>query len=351
MSTNRHTMSFLTYTPPTVTDTTAIQRSRNVSLVRATIPFAKEQPWRSWWHLLSTTAILATVLGAAASPIAWWARLSAAVLAGLLITRLFIIYHDFQHKAILRGSLTAKGFMWLFGLMVLNPVSAWNRSHEYHHKHTAQLKGASHGSFPVLTTTSYASATRWQRLVYSVKRHPLTLASGYATVFIFSMCLCPLITSPRQHLDCALSLLVHGGLIALLAVFAPWVMLFAVILPMTLATALGAYLFYVQHNFPNVDLREQSDWDYVFAAMRSSSYLDIGPMMHWFTGNIGYHHIHHLNARIPFYRLPEAMRAMTELQAPATSTLHVVEIYRCLRLKLWCPARNRMVRSLTDSAA
>lgn len=325
-------------------DTAEKRRARNVSLVRATIPFAKEQPWRSWWHLLSTTALLAAVLAAASSPLAWWARLGAALIGGLLITRLFIIYHDFQHKAILRGNPIAKAIMWTFGLLSLNPASAWNRSHEYHHKHTAQLKGASHGSFPVLTTTAYAEATWRQRLVYNVTRHPLTLALGYVTVFMFSMCTRPLIASPRRHLDCALALLVHAALLTLLAVFAPWSMLFAVILPMTIAAALGAYLFYVQHNFPDVDLRERSDWDYVFAAMHSSSYLDISPMMHWFTGNIGYHHIHHLNARIPFYRLPEAMRAMEELQTPATSTLTIAEMYRCLRLKLWCPVRNRMVR-------
>ncbi|MCC6681585.1 MAG: fatty acid desaturase [Phycisphaeraceae bacterium] len=334
------------HTPhPVCKRVSTLSREREIGLVRATIPYAREQPLRSWWHLISTTAILATLLGAAASPLAWWARLAAALLAGLLVTRLFVIYHDFQHKAILRGSRLARGYMWLFGLLSLNPVSAWNRSHEYHHKHTAQLKGASHGSFPVLTTTSYAAATWRQRLTYSIQRHPLTLLAGYATVFLFSMCLLPLITSPRRHYDCAAAVLVHGGLIALLAVFSPMAMLFAVILPMAIAAALGAYLFYVQHNFPEVDLRERSEWDYVFAALHSSSYLDIGPMMHWLTGNIGYHHVHHLNARIPFYRLPEAMRHMKALQAPARSTLEIAEIYRCLRLKLWCPVRQCMVRA------
>lgn len=326
-------------------DSHVLERKRNISLVLATVPFTKEQRWRSWWHLLSTTIILGGLIAAAGAPLPWWARLGAAFLAGLLITRLFIIYHDFQHKAILRGSRIAKGFMWLFGLLCLNPASSWNRSHEYHHKHTAQLQGASHGSFPVLTTIAYAEASWKEQLVYSIKRHPLTLAFGYITIFIFSMCICPLLASPRRHYDCALALLLHAGLIALLAVFAPWAMLFAIILPMTIATSLGAYLFYVQHNFPEVDLRERSDWDYIFAAMHSSSYLDIGPMMHWFTGNIGYHHIHHLNARIPFYRLPEAMHEIEGLQTPARSTLHVAEIYRCLRLKFWCPKNNRMVRS------
>ena len=95
-----------------------------------------------------------------------------------------------------------------------------------------------------------------------------------------------------------------------------------------------------------MDLRERAQWDYVFAALASSSFLDMGRMMHWFTGNIGYHHIHHLNARIPFYRLPETMRAIERLQSPATTSLRVAEIWRCLRLRYWCPERSCMVRDL-----
>ena len=332
-------------TSPACDDAIAAPRRERVSLVRATIPFAREQVWRSWWHLISTTVILAGLVGAAAAPLEWWARLSAGLLAGLLLCRLFIIYHDFQHKAILRGSRIARQFMKLFGLLCLNPISAWNRSHDYHHRHTAELMAASHGSFPVLTVAAYAEATRWERLVYNVERHPLTLLLGYGTVFLFSMCLLPLLASPRRHLDCGAALLLHGGLIAILAVFTPWALLFAMMLPMFISAALGSYLFYVQHNFPDVDLRERSEWDYVFAALHSSSYLDAGPMMHWFTGNIGYHHIHHLNARIPFYRLRETMAAIEELQSPATTSLRIPEIYRCLRLKLWCPNRQCMVRS------
>lgn len=338
-------MSHLTSSKNTECNEAAAQRRNDVSLVRATIPYAREHVWLSWWHLVSTTALLVGLVAAAASPLAWWARLSAGMLAGLLVCRLFIIYHDFQHKAILRGSRVAKGFMAFFGMLCLSPTSVWNRTHEYHHRHAAELMGAGHGTFPVLTTTAYADATRWERLIYSVQRHPLTLLTGYVTVFLFNMCLYPLVTSPRRHLDCALSVLLHGGLIAVLAVFAPWALLFALIVPMAVATMVGSYLFYVQHNFPEADMRERLQWDYVFAALHSSSFLDAGRMMHWFTGNIGYHHIHHLNARIPFYRLPEAMAAIEELQSPARTSLRVAEIYRCLRLKLWCPQRNRMVRS------
>jgi omega-6 fatty acid desaturase (delta-12 desaturase) len=108
-----------------------------------------------------------------------------------------------------------------------------------------------------------------------------------------------------------------------------------VVIPFTIASAMGAYLFYAQHNFPGVQFRSREEWNYVFAALQSSSYIRMSRLMSWFTGNIGYHHVHHLNALIPFYRLPEAMAALEELQTPLTTSLRPRDVFNCLRLKLW----------------
>jgi omega-6 fatty acid desaturase (delta-12 desaturase) len=107
--------------------------------------------------------------------------------------------------------------------------------------------------------------------------------------------------------------------------------------------ALGSYLFYAQHNFPSARLDEGSAWDYATAALAGSSNIPMGPLMRWFTGNIAYHHVHHLNARIPFYRLPEAMAGLEELQSPGVTTLSPKGIYHCLRLKLWDADRQHLV--------
>jgi len=115
------------------------------------------------------------------------------------------------------------------------------------------------------------------------------------------------------------------------------------LMPMAIITCLGSYLFYAQHNFPGVIRRDGSDWDHVHAALCSSSYMKMGPVMNWFTGNIGYHHVHHLNAKIPFYRLPEAMAGLEELQTPVVTTLTLRDIVGCLRLKLWDPEQSRLV--------
>jgi omega-6 fatty acid desaturase (delta-12 desaturase) len=125
----------------------------------------------------------------------------------------------------------------------------------------------------------------------------------------------------------------------------------AVILPTALTHAAGAYLFYAQHNFPGMQIRGRHEWEYSFAATRSSSMFDMGPVMHWFTGNIGYHHVHHLNHRIPFYRLPEAMAAIPELQDPGRTSWHPRDVLACLRLKLWDTAQGRMVTFEEAAAA
>ena len=113
---------------------------------------------------------------------------------------------------------------------------------------------------------------------------------------------------------------------------------------------MGAYLFYAQHNFPTATFAEKEGWSYVNAALGSSSYMRMNQVMHWFTGNIGYHHIHHLNARIPFYRLPEVYKAIPELQMAKTTSLMPGEMIRCLRLKVWDPVNRPHDRVPGDGA-
>lgn len=311
-------------------------------LVRATKPFVKED-WRSWWHLWSTLAVLIVLMGVTCLDVSWLLRLPCSIVAGLVMVRVFVIYHDYQHGTILRGSLLAGAIMKAYGLLTLNPPSIWNRSHNHHHKHNAKILSAGIGSFPLMTTDGYAKASRMERLKYALVRHPLTILMGYYTVFFYGMCVRSLVVNPKQHFDSGISVILHLTLVVLLAIFAPAILLFTLLVPYMVGAAVGAYLFYAQHNFPDAKYQERGDWNYVFGALNSSSYITMNPLMRWFTANIGYHHIHHLNARIPFYRLPEAMAAIEELQSPGTISLTPWDIFRCLRLKLWNPEKKRMV--------
>jgi omega-6 fatty acid desaturase (delta-12 desaturase) len=138
--------------------------------------------------------------------------------------------------------------------------------------------------------------------------------------------------------------LVHVALsVTVWRVFGPAVYFFAFLGPLFVGYALGVYLFYSQHNFPDLELRPEEAWTHADSALEASSYLACGPVMAWFTGNIGYHHVHHLNPRIPFYRLPEAMAAIPELHNPRVTTLHPRDVVACLRQNLWEPEQGRMV--------
>ena len=120
-------------------------------------------------------------------------------------------------------------------------------------------------------------------------------------------------------------------------------MLLGLVVPLFVGSGMGSYLFYAQHNFPGAKMCSPSEWSHVDAALVSSSYMPMNPVMHWFTGNIGYHHVHHLNAKIPFYRLPEAMAGIEELQSPPTTSLYPRDVLACLRLKLWNEEEERFV--------
>ncbi len=312
-------------------------------LLIASKPFASEYRWLSWWHLASTLAALTVAVAIAVADLPWAVRGLASVVVGLIGVRVFIIYHDFQHGAILRGSWLATALMYLYGISMLNPPSAWNRSHDHHHKHNSKTFGASIGSFPIMTVETFTKATSTERLAYRIARHPLTMVFGYFTVFLWGMCLRPFLNGPKRHYDGAISIVVHFALMAYLATLGLDILLFALLIPAAIASSLGAYLFYAQHNYPAARLKPRSEWSHVEAALHSSSYITMGPVMHWFSGNIGYHHVHHLNHRIPFYRLPEAMESLEELQSPGTTTLRPADILACLRLKLWSPDEDQFV--------
>jgi len=315
-----------------------------VELIRATKRFAEDNPARSWWCIVSTLTLL----------IASWAgtlwgfyplvKLVFSVFCGLLILRLFVIFHDQQHHAILPKSRVAEILMRLVGILLLSPSSIWRSSHNHHHSHNSRLLGSNIGSFPVMTKVEFLKSPSKVRRTYLFARHPLTILFAYLFMFMFAMCFLPFLRNPRKHVDCLIALLVHLGLGVLLVFFAGWeALILTLVIPSFISSAMGAYLFYAQHNFPAVTFSDSDGWTYETAAMESSSCLKTGRFMGWVTANIGYHHIHHLNARIPFYRMPEVFREIPELQTPKMTSLHPAEIARCLRLKVWDAENGRMV--------
>lgn len=287
--------------------------------------------------------LILALTGAALAPV-WPLRLLFSVASALLMVRAFITYHDFMHNAILGRSRLAAFLFRAYSVLALTPPRSWKDSHNYHHGHVGRIAAASVGAFPVMTTDMWNEQSRASRAAYRIERHPLTVLTGYITIFLFSITLLPLFRNPSRNWDSLLVLLGHGALIAALWIFGGFDMAFFVILlPMTIASMIGSYMFFAQHSYEDMHILAEDDWTYHRAAMESSSYMKLNRLMRWFTGNIGYHHIHHLNVRIPFYRLPEAMDAIPELQSPATTTLSLRDIRACFRCCLWDPELQRMV--------
>jgi omega-6 fatty acid desaturase (delta-12 desaturase) len=232
-----------------------------------------------------------------------------------------------------------------FGLYVLTPSKVWTQTHNYHHAHTAKVVGSHVGSYMMLTTAMWEQATPGQRFMYKVFRHPLTILFGHFTVFIYGFCTAAFLRNPRKNTDSLLALVVQLAIsVALYHYFGFAVLWFSFMLPQIIAHALGGYLFYAQHNFPEAYIQPRESWTFLRASLESSSYMKLGPVMNYLTGNIGYHHVHHLNYRIPFYRLPEAMAGIPELQNPrGVTSLHPRDVIACLRLKLWDVEQGKLV--------
>ena len=314
------------------------------ALIQATKPYAKEFRSKSWWYTISTlilivfTHVLIFVIDF------WGIQLAVSVVAGLLLVRFFVISHDFQHHSILQRSEIAFVLFTVFGFYMLIPSSIWKRSHDHHHDHNSKLYGSSIGSFPIVTKEKFRALSTSERRVYLFIRHPFSILFAYFFAFLYGTCLRSFFSSPRRHWDSLLALAFHYSLGAFLVYRFGWSAAFiGFFLPIMIAHALGSYLFYAQHNFPGVTFEDRQGWTYINAALNSSSFMKMSPVMHWFTANIGYHHIHHLNSRIPFYRLPEAYADLPEVQNAKETSLHPTDVIRCFRLKVWDPDIREMI--------
>ncbi|MBL9039895.1 MAG: fatty acid desaturase, partial [Archangium sp.] len=313
-------------------------------LLVASKVFTVENRRTSWWVTVSTFTFLAALTATAALAPVWWVRLPVACFTGLVIVRAFCLFHDFQHGAILRNSKVARGLYWFFGELILSPPSVWRETHNYHHAHTAKIVGSHIGSYPMLTPAMYAQATPLQRWLYRAARHPLNMVFAWFSIFGIGMCLRPFLRAPKKHWGGLVSLLLVAGLATACTLAGrPDVFVFTWLSPYGIAAATGAYLFYAQHNFPEAQVADRQNWSFTGAALDSSSYMKMGPLMNWLTANIGFHHVHHLNAAIPFYRLPEAMAAIPELQHPGTTSFSIGDVVACFRLKLWDPEAHKLV--------
>ncbi len=318
-------------------------------LVRATLPFAQEDRAKTWRLFLTAAALQAAAVAfTVAAPTALQPLGSLAI--ALLIVRLFMFLHDAEHGAVFVGDAVGHGCLAVLAVLTMNVPSSWKRAHDRHHRTNAEplrppLDGYLPGDLLNRTVTvaqwrAMSAADRWRCRVVT---HPLVLVLGFVTAFAIGHGIGPFVRDRRQVRNPA-TLLAWATIAAGLAVgLGPTTAAFVFVLPNLLASAFGTYLFFAQHHFPAARILGESDWNLVDAALLGSSFIDMPRWLHWVTGDIAHHHVHHLNHRIPFYRLAEAMAAIPELQAPGRTSLHPRDVLACLRCNVWDPEQGRLV--------
>jgi omega-6 fatty acid desaturase (delta-12 desaturase) len=264
--------------------------------------------------------------------------------AGFLV-RLFMIQHDCGHGSFFRHRVTNDWIGRVIGVLTLTPYDFWRRTHAAHHATSGNLERRGMGDIDTLTVREYLSLSRWGRLRYRLYRHPLVMFGlGPAYLFILQHRL-P-VGLMRGGWQPWLSTMATNAAIALVAAATIWAVgvgpFLLVHLPiMLIGASLGVWLFYVQHQFEATFWAHDVAWNVHEASLHGSSHYDLPIVLRWFTANIGIHHIHHLCSRIPFYRLPLALRRNPDLATVGRLTLS--QSVSCVRLVLWDEAAHRLI--------
>ena len=281
----------------------------------------------------------------AALSVSYWLTLALAVPAAAFLVRLFMIQHDCGHGAFFRHRAANDWVGRVIGVLTLTPYDVWRRTHAAHHAHTGDLDHRGMGDIKTLTIAEYRALSPRQRWLYRLYRHPIVLfVLGPGFLFLLQQRL-PIGLMREGVLPWASAILTNLG-IAAFSVGMMWLVgispFLLVHLPIVLlAASIGVWLFYVQHQFDHTYWSEQPDWTHQEAALYGSSYYDLPQPLRWLTANIGVHHVHHLASRIPYYRLATVLDDHPQLARVGRITLS--DSLACVRLRLWCEDRRRLV--------
>jgi omega-6 fatty acid desaturase (delta-12 desaturase) len=278
--------------------------------------------------------------------VGYWLTLLLAVPAGGFLVRLFIIQHDCGHGAFFRNRAANTWVGRVLGVLTLTPYDYWKRNHAVHHATSSNLDRRGIGDIDLMTVEEYRSKPLLRRLAYRCYRSaPVMFVIGPAWLFLLQHRLPfnqmrdgwrPWVSTMATNAAIAA---VVAGMIWMVG-WAPFVMVHLPI--MLIAASMGVWLFYVQHQFEDVAWARTGGWSQHESALTGSSYYDLPGLLRWFSGNIGIHHVHHLNSRIPYYRLPKVLRDLPELKTVA-GRLTLKDSLKTIPLSLWCERREKLV--------
>lgn len=282
----------------------------------------------------------------------YWFGLILIVPAAGFLVRLFMIQHDCGHGSFFGRRRVDDWTGRILGVLTLTPYDCWRRAHAKHHASAGNLDDRGDGDIKTYTVREYAALSSRARLAYRLYRHPLVMFGiGPAWLFLFKQRL-PLGMMREGSLPWLSSMGTNAGIAVVVLAFT-WavspIAFLAVHLPIVLLAGLaGVWLFYVQHQFEDTHWSRPPEWQFQKAALHGASHYVLPPVLRWFSGNIGVHHVHHLASRIPYYRLPEVLKDHPELAE--MNRITIGESLRCVPLTLWDEDAGRLV-SFREAAA
>jgi len=300
---------------------------------------------KSIWQIINSVGpyVILWYLMYLALDISYWLTLGLSLLAAGFLVRIFIIFHDCGHGSFFRTARANRIVGTILGSLVFTPHDRWHSEHAIHHSTVGNLDKRGRGDVWTLTVEEYQNLSGWQQFIYRLYRHPVILI-GIAPFFLFVIWF--RFTSKGMgkqerrsvHITNLILLAIISGLVLLMG----WKAFLLIQVPvMYFASVAGVWLFYVQHQFEDVIWVRQQNWDYRTMALQGSSFLKFPKLLQWFSGNIGYHHVHHLGPRIPNYKLERCHR-----ENPLFSSVRPVTFFtsiRTARLRLWDEVNGRLI--------
>lgn len=300
---------------------------------------------RSLWQIVNTGVpyVGLWVLMYFTLDYSWPLTLSLAAVAALFLIRVFIIFHDCGHGSYFASKRANNIVGFISGILTLTPYRHWKWQHAVHHGTSGNLDARGIGDVWTMTVKEYQSASIWVRLQYRFTRNPIVLfvLVPLGLFFVYQR-FSYKSASARDRRDVYwmnLSILLYA--LALSSIFGFWNFLLIQTVVTGVSGTLGVWLFYVQHQFEDTYWRSGTDWDYTDSAMQGSSFYKLPALFNWFSGNIGYHHIHHLSSRIPNYNLRDCHESEPFFQQVPELSLRAS--LKSLRLRLWDESQQKLV--------
>ncbi|APG29126.1 fatty acid desaturase [Syntrophotalea acetylenivorans] len=291
-------------------------------------------PYCGLWYLM----VFSIQLGSS-----YLVTLLLALPAAAFLVRIFILFHDCVHGSFFSSKGANTFFGYLLGLLVFTPFEDWRFSHLRHHVTYANLDARGFGDVWTMTLKEYQNSPKRTRLLYKLYRNPVVLF-GLGAIFLFPMRnrLPTRRVKRKEHMSVVFTNLLIFIVIWVADKVIGWKTYLLIQVPVLLFSGTaGIWLFYVQHQFEGGYWATKSDWVPLRAAMEGSSFYRLPALFQWFSGNIGFHHVHHLSPRIPNYLLKKCFESIPALQAKPPLTF--LKSLPCARLKLWDEGRKEMM--------